>query len=83
MTKERDKLNTPSGSLLWVVTVDDNPMPYEIWQYPFKVVVGSEDYVKMLVKKLNARRGQALYEYSQCTDPKILFENAKLTQSDK
>ena len=70
-----NELNESNDSRLWVVTVDNNPMPYEIWQYPFKVVVGSEDYVKMIVKKLNAKKGQALYEYSECSDLKILFEN--------
>ena len=70
-------LSTAACSRLWVVTVDSNPMPYEVNQYPFKVVVGSEGYVKMIVKKLNSKKGQALYEYSECVDPKILFENDK------
>jgi len=69
-----NELNESNGSRLWIVTVDNDPMPYEIWQYPFKAVVGSEDYVKMIVKKLNAKKGHSLYEYSECSNNKILFE---------
>ena len=71
------KLNQSNGSLLWVITVDSEPMPYEINQWPYRVACGSEGYVKKIVHKLNAKKGQALYEYSECSNNKILFENTE------
>jgi hypothetical protein len=79
-TKKRKELDTAHGSRVWVVTVDSHPMPYEINKYPFKVVVGSEVFVSSIVEQLNKKKGQALFEYSECADPNIHFENAEIGQ---
>ena len=74
---KRKELAIPPDSRLWVVTIDSHPMPYEINQYPYKVVVGSEEYTKAIVEKLNAKKGEALFEYFECGHPTIVFENGK------
>jgi len=59
---------------LWIITEDDEPMPWENNAWPFRVVVGSESFVKGMVDGLNAASTGALYEYTECTEQRIVFE---------
>jgi len=72
---KRNELNTPSGSRYWLVTVDSRPMAWEINQYPFQIVYGTEAFVESFCDSLNAQDGEALYEYSEVSQQEILSEN--------
>lgn len=82
MTGANSHFPDPPGSRLWVITVDSHPMPYEINQWPYRVTFGSEGYVKKIVQKLNAKKGQTLYEYSECSNNRILFENVEMDNGE-
>ena len=64
-----------SGSRFWIVTVDSNPMPWEINQYPFQIVYGTESFVKSFCESLNSMDGDELYEYSEVSNQEIYSEN--------
>lgn len=72
---QRNELILPSGSRYWLVTIDSRPIPWEINQYPFQIVFGSEGFVKSFCDSLNSQKGEALYEYSEVSKQDILFEN--------
>lgn len=73
---QRNELNIPSGSRYWLVTRDRVPMPYEYgWAFPFQIVHGTESFVESYCASLNAKKGPALYEYSEITNQEILSEN--------
>jgi hypothetical protein len=66
-----------AGSRYWIVTVDHDPMPYEYWTSPFQIVHGTEDFVKSYCDSLNAKKGPALYEYSDPANQEILSDNTE------
>ena len=60
----------------WLVTRDSDPMPYECgWAFPFQIVHGTESFVVSYCASLNAKKGSALYEYSEITNQEILSQN--------
>lgn len=67
-----------SDSRFWIVTVDSDPMPWEVNQYPYQIVWGRRGFVESLCNRLNSKKGKDLYEYIEVVNQEIVYENVSV-----